>query len=80
MSTEKYIKIHDDIKKIMFKDLILNDRLEQLKTYAENFIDETDRGSLRTVLVNLKSFKHNPIITEIGEKLNNRLKFLQEND
>lgn len=62
MNLQKYEDIYDDVLKIMQVDESLDDRLINLNIYAKKFIGCPDRGSLRTILINLKSFRDNPII------------------
>lgn len=62
MNLQKYENIYDEVHKIMSSDESLDDKLINLNTYAKSFIGDPDRGSLRTILINLKSFRDNPII------------------
>ncbi len=62
MNLQKYEDIYEEVHRIMNSDGTIDDRLIDLNTYAKSFIGDPDRGSLRTILINLKSFRDNPII------------------
>jgi hypothetical protein len=86
MDLERFDKIYDDVDSILdnnpryvnglyFSDPVDDTKLTKLKEYAEKFIDETDRGILRTILTCVKPFSKNEIIRGVyiilAEKLNN---------
>jgi hypothetical protein len=62
MDLKKYSDIYDDVREIMDVDEPLDDRLINLNLYSKKFIGCPDRGSLRTILINLKSFRNDPIL------------------
>ena len=62
MDLKKYEDIYDEVFRIMAVDESLDDKLINLNIYSKTFIGCPDRGSLRTILINLKSFRDNPIL------------------
>jgi hypothetical protein len=82
----RYEKIYEDTEKIMGKPLYYmgaligrterttEEKLKDLEQYAQKFINEEDRGSLRTILVILKPFKNHEIIKDTAEKLATKLR------
>jgi hypothetical protein len=62
MDLKKYSDIYDDVREIMDVDESSDDRLINLNLYSKKFIGCPDRGSLRTILINLKSFRNDPIL------------------
>jgi hypothetical protein len=84
MDLERFDKIYDDVDSILdnnpryvnglyFSDPVDDSKLMGLKEYAEKFIDETDRGILRTILTCLKPFSKNEIIRGVYIKLSEKL-------
>jgi hypothetical protein len=84
MSLERFDKIYNDVDSILDNnpryinavycgDPVDDTKLTKLKEYAEKFIDETDRGILRTILTCLKPFSKNEIIRGVYIKLSEKL-------
>jgi hypothetical protein len=85
MNLERFDKIYDDVDSILDNnpryinavycgDPVDDTKLTKLKEYAEKFIDETDRGILRTILTCVKPFSKNDIIRDTYLKLSEKLK------
>jgi hypothetical protein len=85
MSLERFDKIYNDVDSILDNnphyinavycgDPVDDTKLIKLKEYAEKFIDETDRGILRTILTCVKPFSKNDIIRDTYLKLSEKLK------
>ena len=79
---ENHEKIYEDVDKILGgtsiydvgalvgrTEKIEDKNLEKLKSYAEDFLEGTDRGLLYTMILNLKPFSKTEIIKPIFDKL-----------
>jgi len=53
---------------------VTDEKLEMVNKYLEDFLDEENRGILRTILVCLKPYKNNPIVADNLKILADRLR------
>ena len=73
----RYEKVYDDVREIFKSNKPLDDRLYDFNLYLIPYVenaDGEDNGMIRTLLVNGKAFKNNPIIKDNLEILANKLK------
>lgn len=83
---EKYEKIYDDCERILGGEKWLdsfklppdptpnNEQLESFNEYLKQFLNETDHGTIKTLLVVSKPFKNNEILSETISTLRNKIK------
>lgn len=73
----KYEKIHDECREIFKSDVNIEDKLNRFNSYLNNYLDDDDNGTMRTLLVIGKSFKNNPIVKDnldfLADKLRKKL-------
>lgn len=85
MDLERFDKIYDDVDYILknnphyldgiyIGEPVDNSKLIELKEYAEKYLNETDRGILRTILFCLKPHSNNEIIKDVYNNLWEKLK------
>lgn len=87
MKKTKYELIYDEVDKILGEPIfvlgkligyernVTDESLEALNEYAKTFIrDDADKGELRTILINIKPHKNNPIVSETAETLADMLR------
>ena len=72
---ESYAKMYEDTDKILGKPIIefglligrsikpTDEVLSELNEYSKKFINETDRGTIKTILIILKPYRENPILS-----------------
>ncbi len=73
--TEPYKKIHDDIYNIFSnKEITLDEKFNNFNDFMKPFIEERNQGLLRTILINGKSFKNNPIVKYRLEQIAQQLR------
>lgn len=84
--TKELEKIYDDTEKILGKQVYVlgqligrtergtDEKLKELDKYSQKFLEEENRGKLRTILIILKPYKNNEIIKDTAEKLANKLR------
>jgi hypothetical protein len=82
----RYSKAYDDCKAILGGEKCLDsfshtpapkptdEQLDKFNNYLKGFLDETDSGMLRTLLVIGKPFKHEPIVKDTLELLADKLR------
>lgn len=88
---EIYEKLYDDAEKILgsekFIDSIINTnsstptdkQLSNWNNYLKDFLNETNMGILKTLLIISKPFNNIDILSETIQEINNRYKYLSKN-
>jgi hypothetical protein len=85
MGLEEFDKIYNDVDSILdnnpcyingiyCNNPVDDSKIIELKEYAEKFLNETDRGILRTIITCVKPFSNNQIIRDVYLKLSEKLK------
>ena len=89
---EKYEKVYEDTRKILGDPIYVvgalvgrterttDEKLKELNEYAKNFLEEDNRGMLRTILIVLKPYKNHDIIKDTAAVLADKLRAGSKND